>query len=71
VSIGTYYPFIKLGLIWLGATGQCIKARKAAGDTIDLWDYLSCGVGALSSIEVNLVDLIAKQDYKTHEKAKV
>jgi len=39
VSIGTYYPFIKLGLIWLGATGQCIKARKAAGDTIDLWDY--------------------------------
>jgi len=70
VSIGTYYPFIKLGLIWLGATGQCIKARKAAGDTIDLWDYLSCGVGALSSIEVNLVDLIAKQDIKIYNKSR-
>ncbi len=70
MSIGTYYPFIKLGLIWLGATGQCIKARKAAGDTIDLWDYLSCGVGALSSIEVNLVDLIAKQDIKIYNKSR-
>ena len=71
MSIGTYYPFIKLGLIWLGATGQCIKARKAAGDTIDIWDYLSCGVGALSSIEVNLIDLFAKQEHKTHGKVKV
>lgn len=71
MSIGTYYPFIKLGLIWLGATGQCIKDKKASGETIDLWDYLSCGVGALSSIEGNLVDLFAKQEYKTHGKVKV
>ena len=71
MSIGIYYPYNKLGLIWLGATGQCIKTKKAAGESIDLWDYLACGIGALSSIEGNLVDLLAKQDYKTHVKDKV
>ena len=71
MSIGTYYPYIKLGLIWLGAAGQCIKDKKASGETIDLWDYLSCGIGALSAVEGNLVDLLAKQEYKTRGKVKV
>ena len=61
MSILTYYPYIKLGLSWAGATGKCITAKKAAGETIDVWDWLACAVSALSSIEADLVPLLADQ----------
>ena len=61
MSIFTYYPYIKLGMAWVGATGKCIKAKQAAGETIDIWDWLQCGVGALSVIENDLMPLLTDQ----------
>jgi len=68
MGVFAYYPFIKLGLVWMGATGQCIKAKKAAGETIDVWDWLECGVGALNSIEADLVPLLTEIATKSNKK---
>jgi hypothetical protein len=64
MSVLTYYPYIKLGLAWMGLTGKCIRAKSAAGETIDVWDWLDCAVGALSSIEADLMPLLADQAQK-------
>lgn len=68
MSVFAYYPFIKLGLAWIGATGKCIKAKQAAGETIDVWDWLNCGVQALGSLESDLMPLIANEIDKRDRK---
>lgn len=62
MSVLTYYPYIKLAIILIGSTGKCIGVKKAAGETIDLWDWLECAVQSLSSIEDDLIPLLAKAD---------
>lgn len=62
MSILSYYPYIKLAIILIGSTGKCIRGKKAAGETIDLWDWLECAISSLDGIEGNLIDLLAKQE---------
>ena len=64
MSILTYYPFIKLAIILIGSTGKCIRGKKAAGETIDLWDWVECAVASLSSIEDDLIPLLAKMEQR-------
>ena len=61
MSILTSYPYIKLAIVLIGSTGKCIRGKKAAGETIDLWDWVECAVSSLSSIEDDLIPLLAKQ----------
>jgi len=62
VSILTYYPFIKLAIILIGSTGKCIRGKKAAGETIDLWSWVECAVTSLSALEDDLIPLLAKME---------
>jgi len=63
------YPLIKLGLKLIGSTGKCIRAKKAAGEDINLWDYIECLVEGLNPLESDLItaitDLQGKGDKKT------
>ena len=59
-----YYPYIILVFQWIGSTGKCVKAKQAAGETIDAWDYLQCAASSLSALEVNLKPLIEKEATK-------
>ena len=68
MSVFAYYPFIKIGLAWIGATGKCIKAKQAAGEAIDVWDWLLCGVSALGSLETDLMPLINREIDKRDRK---
>ncbi len=60
MSLLTYYPYIKIGIRLISATGQCIRGKKAAGETIDLWVWVECAVGALTSLEDDLIPLLVK-----------
>lgn len=62
MSAVTYYPYIKLAFILIGSTGKCIRGKKAAGETIDLWDWVECAVASLDGIEDDLIPLLAKQE---------
>lgn len=59
------FAIVKLTLRWLAASGKCIKAKQAAGETIDWSDRLECAVTGLSSLEDDIVPLIEKANYKT------
>jgi len=61
----SYFLIAKLVIRWIAATGKCIKAKEAAGETIDLWDRLECAVSGLSGLEGDIVPLIEKQLYKS------
>jgi len=61
MSILTSYPYIKLAIILIGSTGKCIRDKKAAGETIDLWAWVECAVQSLSALEDDLIPLLAKQ----------
>ena len=56
------YPLVKLGIKWIGATGKCIRAKKAAGEEINLWDYLTCAVTSLSVVEDDLIGQLTVLD---------
>jgi len=64
MSILTSYPFIKLAIILIGSTGKCIRVKKAAGETIDLWDWVECAVQSLDGIEDDLIPLLAKVEQR-------
>ena len=56
------YPLIKLGIKWVGATGKCIQAKKAAGEDVNIWDYLTCAVTSLSVVEDDLIGQLTALD---------
>lgn len=56
------YPLIKLGIRWVGATGKCIQAKKAAGEEINFWDYLTCAVTSLDVVEQDLIGQLTAFD---------
>jgi len=58
------FMIVKLSIRWLAATGKCIKAKQAAGETIDWSDRLECAVTGLSGLESDIVPLIEKISYK-------
>lgn len=49
------YPLIKLGIKLITSTGKCIRAKKAAGEDVNLWDYLECMIECLNPLENDLV----------------
>jgi len=56
------YPLVKLGIKWVGATGKCIQAKKAAGEDVNFWDYLTCAVTSLSVVEDDLIGQLTALD---------
>jgi len=59
------YPLIKLGLKLISSTGKCIRAKKAAGEDVNFWDYLECAVEGLNPLESDLISAITDlQDKK-------
>lgn len=59
-----YYPFVILAFKWIGATGKCIKAKKAAGETIDAWDIIECAASGLSVLDGELRPLAEAEEAK-------
>jgi len=64
MQAATTYTIIKLALRWFAATGQCIKSKQAAGETIDWWDRLECGISGLSGLESDITPLLDSRDYE-------
>lgn len=64
MQASTIFMIIQLALRWAAASGKCIKAKKAAGETIDWSDRLECAVTGLSGLEGDVVPLIEKINYK-------
>ena len=56
------YPLIKLGIRWISATGKCIQAKKAAGEDVNVWDYLTCAVTSLDVVEQDLIGQLTVLD---------
>jgi len=54
------YPLIKLGIRLVASVGKCIRAKKAAGEDVNLWDYLECTGEALNPLESDLLSSVAK-----------
>ena len=48
------YPLIKLGIRLVANVGKCIRAKKATGEDVNLWDYLECTGEALNPLESDL-----------------
>jgi len=63
------YPLIKLGLKLISSVGKCIRAKKAAGEDINLWDYLECTLECLNPLESDLIREIADLQGSKNKKA--
>ena len=63
-----YFAIVRLGLMWLSATGKCIKAKQAGGETIDWADRLECAARGLSALEGDILPLIDKASDRTGAK---
>jgi len=68
VTFVNVYPLIKLGLKLISSTGKCIRAKKAAGEEINLWDYIECMLEGLNPLESDLLRAIT--DITAREKQK-
>lgn len=64
MQASTIFAIVQLALRWAAATGRCLKAKQAAGETIDWSDRLECAVTGLSGLEADIVPLIEKVNYK-------
>ena len=62
------YPLIKLGLKLISSTGKCIRAKKAAGEDVNLWDNIECIVEGLNPLESDLVAAITDLQGKAKNK---
>ncbi len=62
------YALVKLGMRLVASVGKCIRAKKAAGEDVNLWDYLECTVEGLNPLESDLIDTVT--DLQKHGKLK-
>jgi len=58
---------VKLVMRLVAGVGKCIRAKKAAGEDVNLWDYLECTGEALNLLESDLVTVFT--DLLKHQKA--
>ena len=57
---------VKLAIRLVASVGKCIRAKKAAGEEINLWDYLECTGEALNPLESDLISTVT--DLQKHTK---
>jgi len=58
---------VKLVMRLVAGVGKCIRAKKDAGEDVNLWDYLECTGDALSPLESDLISTVT--DLQKHQKA--
>jgi len=57
---------VKLAIRLVAGVGKCIRAKKAAGEDVNLWDYLECTVEGLNLLESDLISTVT--DLQKHTK---
>ena len=60
------YSLVRLAMRLVAGVGKCIRAKKAAGEDVNLWDYLECTVECLNPLESDLIDAVT--DLQKHKK---
>jgi len=64
------YVLVKLGMRLVASVGKCIRAKKAAGEDVNLWDYLECAVDGLNPLESDLISTVTDLQKRTKKDGK-
>jgi len=64
------YSLIKLGMRLVASVGKCIRAKIAAGEDVNFWDYLECIVEGLNPLEDDLISTVTNLQKKGSENEK-